>query len=90
MSRVKAEAQIGRLVDELRHFRGHRTLWLDRRGYLCHSEPEDEYEEHGFTYVTTVLRPSADELAALLGPFFDARRRAREVAHGLVPLLATA
>ncbi|MCA9637673.1 MAG: hypothetical protein KC486_14770 [Myxococcales bacterium] len=86
----KAEAQIRRLVEELSHHRGYRTLWLDRRGYLCHSEPDDDYESVGFTYVTTVFRPGADELGGILGSFFAAREREREIAHGLVPLLATA
>jgi hypothetical protein len=90
MSGAKAAAQIRRLVEELSHHRGYRTLWLDRRGYLCHSEPDDDYETIGFTYVTTVLRPSDDELAAVLGEFFAARRRAREIREGLVPLMATA
>ena len=88
MSGIRAEAQVSRLVDELGHFHGYRTLWLDRRGYLCHAEPDDDFEAHGYTYVTTVMRPGVDELAAALGAFFDRRREAAELASGVVPLLA--
>ena len=88
MSGPRAEAQVGRLVEELGHYHGYRTLWLDRRGYLCHSEPDDDFEAHGFTYVTTVMRPGADELAAALGAFFERRREGDEIRSGVVPLLA--
>ncbi|MEZ4449434.1 MAG: hypothetical protein R3B09_08140 [Nannocystaceae bacterium] len=90
MSGPRAGAQVGRLVEELGHFHGYRTLWLDRRGYLCHSEPDDEWEAHGYTYVATVMRPGSDELTSVLGAFFDRRREADEVRAGVVPLLAMA
>ncbi|MBK8265788.1 MAG: hypothetical protein IPK80_31230 [Nannocystis sp.] len=83
-----ASAQVSRLVDELRLYNGYRTLWLDRRGYVCHSEPDDELETHGYTYLTTVMRPSYDELAATLGELLRRRQEAMAVAHGVVPLLA--
>ena len=90
MSGAKAAAQIRRLVDELSHHHGYRTLWLDRRGYLCHSEPDDDYASIGFTYVTTVQRPQDDELGATLGAFFESRRQDREIREGTAPLLASA
>ncbi len=90
MSGAKAAAQIRRLIQELSHHHGYRTLWLDRRGYLCHSEPDDDYASIGFTYVTTVMRPSDEQLSAELGRFFAARREAREIREGIAPLLASA
>lgn len=73
---VSLAPQVARLVEELAQYHGYRTLWLDRRGQLCHAEPEDEYEDIGYAYVATVLRPSAEELSqTLVG--FAARRAAR-------------
>lgn len=76
MQVVSLAPQVGRLVEELASYHGYRTLWLDRRGYLCHSEPEDDYEEVGFAYVATLLRPDADELTRVLAAF-TARRASR-------------
>jgi hypothetical protein len=76
MQVVSLEPQVGRLVEELASYHGHRTLWLDRRGYLCHSEPEEDYEEVGFAYVATLMRPGADELTRVLAQF-TARRASR-------------
>ena len=76
MQVVSLEPQVARLVAELSQYRGYRTLWLDRRGYLCHSEPEDDYEDIGFAYVATVFSPDADELSKTLASF-AARRAAR-------------
>jgi hypothetical protein len=76
MQVVSLEPQVIRLVEELAQYRGYRTLWLDRRGYLCHSEPEDDYEDIGFAYVGTVFTPDGDELGKLLATF-AARRAAR-------------
>jgi hypothetical protein len=76
MQVVSLEPQVVRLVEELAQYRGYRTLWLDRRGYLCHSEPEDDYEDIGFAYVGTVFSPDGDELSKLLATF-AARRAAR-------------
>jgi len=90
MSGAKAAAQIRRLLQELSHHHGYRTLWLDRRGYLCHSEPDDDYAPIGFTYVVTLMRPSEEELTSVLGAFFSARRQAREIREGIAPLLASA
>lgn len=76
MPSVSLEPQVARLVAELSQYRGYRTLWLDRRGYLCHSEPEDDYEDIGFAYVATVFSPDADELGKTLASF-AARRASR-------------
>ena len=76
MQVVSLEPQVARLVEELSQYHGYRTLWLDRRGYLCHSEPEDEFEELGYAYVATVMNPDSDELAKVLTAF-TARRAAR-------------
>lgn len=76
MQPLSLEPQVVRLVAELAQYRGYRTLWLDRRGYLCHSEPEDEYEDIGFAYVATVFTPDAQELGRTLASF-AARRAAR-------------
>ncbi len=84
MQSVSLEPQVARLVAELAQYRGYRTLWLDRRGYLCHSEPEDDYEDIGFAYVATVFSPDADELSRTLAAF--AARRAARV--GAWPLAA--
>ena len=85
-----APAQVTRLVGELRFYNGYRTLWLDRRGHVCHSEPDDELEAHGYVYVATVMRPSYDELAAVLGEVSRRRQESAAVLHGVVPLLAAA
>lgn len=76
MQVVSLAPQVARLVEELSQYNGYRTLWLDRRGYLCHSEPEDEFEELGYAYVGTVMRPDGDELTKSLAAF-TARRAAR-------------
>lgn len=73
---VSLEPQVVRLVEELAYYNGHRTLWLDRRGFVCHSEPEDDYEDIGYQYVATLFRPTADELKQTLS-HFAARRAAR-------------
>jgi hypothetical protein len=76
MQVVSLDPQVARVVEELAQYRGYRTLWLDRRGYLCHSEPEDDFEDLGFAYVATVFQPDADELARTLAAF-TSRRAAR-------------
>lgn len=81
---VSLDLQVARLVEELAHYNGHRTLWLDRRGYLCHAEPEDDFEDIGYQYVATLSRPSADELRQTITRF-TARRAAR---LGACPLAA--
>lgn len=73
---VSLELQVARLVDELAQYHGHRTLWLDRRGYLCHAEPEDDFEDIGYQYVATMFRPTGDELRSTI-THFTARRAAR-------------
>lgn len=73
---VSLELQVARLVEELRQYHGHRALWLDRRGFICHAEPEDDFEDIGYTYVATLHRPGADELRSTL-THFTARRAAR-------------
>jgi len=85
MQPVSLDPQVARLVDELAQYRGYRTLWLDRRGYLCHAEPEDDYEDIGFVYVATVFLPDAEELTRTLAAF-TARRAARV---GAWPLAAS-
>jgi hypothetical protein len=76
MQVVSLDPQVSRLVEELAQYHGYRTLWLDRRGYLCHSEPEDEFEELGFAYVATVMRPNTEEVTKALTSF-TARRASR-------------
>lgn len=76
MQVVSLAPQVARLVEELAQYRGYRTLWLDRRGYLCHSEPEEEFEELGFVYVATVMQPNSEEMTKTLTSF-TARRAAR-------------
>jgi len=58
--------QVAALVAELAQFHGHRTLWLDPSGSLCHSEPDDELEAVGYRYLATLMWPDADTVAALL------------------------
>jgi hypothetical protein len=73
---VSLELQVARIVEELAQYNGHRTLWLDRRGFLCHAEPEDDFEDIGYQYVATLLRPTAEELRLTITQF-TARRAAR-------------
>jgi hypothetical protein len=56
------ESRIDELVIELRDFNGHRTVWLSESGELIHSEPEDMLEVRGFAYITTLFRPTRDDL----------------------------
>lgn len=63
-NRVMEQAEA--LASELAQFHGFRTLWIDPRGQLSHSEPDEELETFGYTYVTTVLRPQSDDLAVAL------------------------
>jgi hypothetical protein len=62
MQLAALESRIDDLVLELRQFNGHRTVWLSEAGELIHSEPEDMLEVRGFVYVTTLFRPTRDEL----------------------------
>ncbi len=56
------------LVQQLRAFHGHRTLWLDEaRGQLMHAEPEEELEALGYRYIATLMRPGPEALAEALG-----------------------
>jgi hypothetical protein len=56
------ESRIDELVIELHQFNGHRTVWLSESGELIHSEPEDMLEVRGFAYITTLFRPTRDDL----------------------------
>ena len=56
------DRRVEELVGELMQFRGHRTVWLDLKGRLVHSEPDEELEVRGYLYVTTVLRPDRETL----------------------------
>lgn len=60
------EARIEALLGDLAEYHGYRTLWLDPRGSIVHAEPDDELDELGFAYVGTLMRPSRDELLAVL------------------------
>ncbi|HLT35199.1 MAG TPA: hypothetical protein VK034_02915 [Enhygromyxa sp.] len=62
MQLAALESRIDELVLELRQFNGHRTVWLSELGELVHSEPEDMLEVRGFSYVSTLFRPTRDEL----------------------------
>jgi hypothetical protein len=56
------ESRIDELVIELHQFNGHRTVWLTEAGELIHSEPEDMLEVRGFAYISTLFRPTRDDL----------------------------
>lgn len=62
MQLAALESRIHELVLELRQYNGHRTVWLSESGELLHSEPEDMLEVRGFAYITTMFRPTSDEL----------------------------
>lgn len=64
MQLAALEARIDELVLELRQFSGHRTVWLSDTGELVHSEPEDMLEVRGFAYITTMWRPTREELTS--------------------------
>ena len=53
------EDELRRLCDDLRAYSGYRTVWLDRRGCLWHSEPDLDLPE-GATYLGTFFRPTAE------------------------------
>lgn len=60
------ETRIEALLGDLAEYHGYRTLWLDPQGELRHAEPDDMLEELGFGYVATLMRPTRDELLAVL------------------------
>ncbi|HVI04060.1 MAG TPA: hypothetical protein VM869_35455 [Enhygromyxa sp.] len=62
MQLAALESRIDELVLELRQYNGHRTVWLSEVGELIHSEPDDMLEVRGFAYITTMFRPTRDEL----------------------------
>ncbi|MFO7563543.1 MAG: hypothetical protein R6X02_12930 [Enhygromyxa sp.] len=62
MQLAALESRIDELVLELRQFNGHRTVWRSESGELVHSEPEDMLEVRGFAYITTLFRPTREEL----------------------------
>ncbi len=64
MELAALEARIDELVNDLAHYSGHRTLWLDARGEVIHSEPEDMLEVHGYRYISTLFHPDREELTA--------------------------
>lgn len=57
------ETDIDSLCDQLAHYHGHRTIWLDAACRVWHAEPDEMLEDLGHTYVGTFLRPAVDELA---------------------------
>ena len=69
MEMPSLDRRVSELVAELAQYRGHRTLWLDLRGHLVHTEPDDELEGRGYLYVTTVLRPDRDTLTEAVSRF---------------------
>ncbi|MCA9695200.1 MAG: hypothetical protein KC636_36815 [Myxococcales bacterium] len=85
-----SDATLAELVDSLAGYRGHRTLWLDVDGQLLHSEPDDELEAIGYTYVATLLRPDADALRDALARHVPATVERRPSLPLLVPGLASA
>jgi hypothetical protein len=60
------ERRIDELVHELAQYHGFRTLWLDARGQLRHSEPDDELEQLGWVYVATLDQPDREQLSEAL------------------------
>ena len=62
------ERRVTELVQELATYLGYRTLWLSPAGEICPSEPDDEWEDAGFTYLTTLMRPREEDLACALTP----------------------
>jgi hypothetical protein len=62
MQLAALESRIDELILELRQYNGHRTVWLSESAELVHSEPDDMLEVRGFAYITTMFRPSRDEL----------------------------
>jgi hypothetical protein len=46
--------------------RGHRSVWVTDAGAVWHAEPEDDLTDLGARYLATMLRPSREEVAAVL------------------------
>lgn len=63
----------------LSRYRGYRALWLDGRGGIVHSEPDDELGEQGLRYVGCVLNPSLEALTELLLPWLPLDHQAPPV-----------
>lgn len=62
------EQRIDQLVTTLRDFNGHRSLWLAADGEIWHAEPEDDLEDIGCVYLSTLMQPSREELTAAILP----------------------
>lgn len=73
------ERRVAELVRELAGYNGFRTLWLDPRGRICHSEPDDELEHSDYVYLTTVMQPSLETLTAVLVPLVPLESENREL-----------
>jgi hypothetical protein len=62
------ERRVEELILELAQFSGYRTIWLDPRGLLCHTEPDEELEAEGYGYLATLMRPDREGLTEALAP----------------------
>lgn len=62
MQLATLESRVDDIVSELAQFNGYRTVWLSERGELFHAEPEDMLELSGFIYVTTMFKPTREQL----------------------------
>ena len=62
MQLAALESRIDEIASELAQFNGYRTIWLSERGELLHAEPEDMLELSGFRYVTTMFKPTREQL----------------------------
>ncbi|NVB39410.1 hypothetical protein G6O69_16325 [Pseudenhygromyxa sp. WMMC2535] len=66
MQLAALEARIDELVLDLACYSGHRTLWLDDRGEIIHSEPDDLLETRGYSYIATLFQPEREELTTAI------------------------
>ncbi|GEM_PF-1728640 len=53
------ECRIEAIVAELAGCNGYRTIWLDTEGTLRLSEPEEEFEPLGWSYMATLMHPDS-------------------------------
>lgn len=80
------EPELASVVSALEGTVGFRSVWLDPRGHVWHSEPELELEHDRWALVGTFLRPSLHDMRCAMDAMVDpgARTCAEPVAFPAV------
>ena len=62
MQLATLESRVEEIASDMAQYNGYRTVWVGEHGDLFHAEPEDMLELSGFTYVTTMFKPTREQL----------------------------